>query len=37
MTAVIKPLSGEVPEAIANAMANGKATIATVKPAIASL
>ena len=35
--AVIKPLSGVVPLAIANAIANGNATIATVSPAIESL
>jgi hypothetical protein len=35
-TAVTKPLSGVVPLAIAKAMAKGKATIATVKPAIMS-
>ena len=37
ITAVMSPLSGEAPEAIAKAMAKGSATIATVNPAIASL
>lgn len=35
-TAVTRPLSGVVPEAIASAIASGRATIATVSPAIAS-
>jgi hypothetical protein len=36
-TAVSSPLSGVVPLATASAMANGSATIATVRPARASL
>jgi len=33
ITAVIRPFSGETPEATANAIANGKATIPTTTPA----
>src|SRR3546814_8444576 len=36
MTAVINPLSGVAPLAIAKAMARGRATIATVSPAMLS-
>ena len=36
ITAVIIPFSGETPEAIAKAIAKGKATIPTMTPAIAS-
>lgn len=36
MTAVNSPLSGVVPEAIASAIASGRATMATVSPAMAS-
>src|SRR5262245_46632746 len=35
-TAVTRPLSGVVPDAIAIAMASGRATMATVTPAIVS-
>ena len=35
--AVINPLSGETPDAMAKAMANGSATIPTIRPAIRSL
>ena len=34
--AVINPFSGATPEAIANAMAKGKATIPTISPAVIS-
>ena len=34
--AVIKPFSGETPEAMAKAMANGSATIPTIKPEVIS-
>ena len=37
MMAVCSPFSGVVPEAIASAIANGRATMATVSPATASL
>jgi len=36
MTAVISPLAGSAPDAIAMAMLSGSATIATVTPAIRS-
>ena len=36
ITAVIIPFSGETPEAIAKAIAKGKATIPTMTPAITS-
>ena len=36
MMAVIRPLSGVVPEAMASASDSGKATMATVSPATAS-
>jgi hypothetical protein len=36
MIAVIKPFSGVTPEAMAKAMANGRATMPTVMPAITS-
>jgi len=36
-TAVTRPRSGEAPEATPSAIASGKATIATVRPAMASL
>src|SRR3989344_6671374 len=35
-TAVISPTSGAAPEAMASAMASGRATTATVRPAMAS-
>ena len=35
-TAVTRPLSGDAPEATAIAIASGRATIATVRPAITS-
>jgi hypothetical protein len=35
--AVINPLSGDTPEAIAKAIANGSATMPTINPAITSL
>ena len=35
-TAVTNPLSGVAPEAMASAMASGRATIATVSPSTAS-
>jgi hypothetical protein len=36
MTAVINPFSGETPDAIAKAIARGRATIPTITPEIAS-
>ena len=36
MIAVCRPFSGVVPEAIASAIASGNATMATVRPAMAS-
>ena len=36
MIAVIIPFSGDTPEAIPNAMANGRATIPTIIPAMRS-
>ena len=36
ITAVIIPFSGETPDAMANAMASGNATIPTIAPAIRS-
>ena len=36
MMAVLMPLSGVVPLAMASAMASGRATIATVRPAMIS-
>ena len=36
MIAVCRPFSGVVPEAIASAIASGSATMATVRPAMAS-
>lgn len=37
MIAVYNPFSGETPEAMAKAIANGRATIPTIIPAIKSL